>query len=162
MQNYDPRYVVAATGVVLDARGWILLVRGDRRGWEPPGGQVELGEDLVTALKRGVHEESGCEVEVGGPVCVHSNPGRPGRGVPEQLVPSSPAGGSAVSRAPATSAPTPTCSPRTRRLRLVEAPQQRETSQDALGAEGDPSRKVRYRPDRTRPYETFPTRLGGD
>ncbi len=29
-----------------------------------PGGQVEEGEDLVSALKREVEEESGCEIEV--------------------------------------------------------------------------------------------------
>jgi ADP-ribose pyrophosphatase YjhB (NUDIX family) len=72
-------------GVVTDARGRLLLVRGDRRGWEPPGGQVELGEDLAVALKREVREESGCEIEVGRLVGVYSNLGRPEEGVAEQI-----------------------------------------------------------------------------
>ena len=60
----DPLHVVAVTGLVRDASARVLLVRVARRGWEMPGGQVEEGEDLVTALKREVQEESGCEIEV--------------------------------------------------------------------------------------------------
>jgi broad specificity phosphatase PhoE len=79
-----PQHVVAVTAVVFDAAGRVLLVKGDRRGWEPPGGQVELGEDLFTALKREVREECGCEVEVGRLLSVNSNLGRPERGVPDR------------------------------------------------------------------------------
>jgi 8-oxo-dGTP diphosphatase len=61
-------------------------VKGARRGWEPPDGQVELGEDLVTALKREVLEESGCEVAVGGLLSVNSNLGKPEKGVAEMVV----------------------------------------------------------------------------
>jgi ADP-ribose pyrophosphatase YjhB (NUDIX family) len=67
-------------GLVTDTRERFLLVKGDRRGWEPPGGQVELGEDLAVALKREVREESGCEIEVGRLVGVYSNLGGPERG----------------------------------------------------------------------------------
>ena len=67
-------------GIVTDGRGRLLLVRGERRGWEPPGDQVELGEDLPAALRREVREESGCEIEVGRLVGVYSNLGRPDRG----------------------------------------------------------------------------------
>lgn len=70
-----PRHIVAVMGVVVDGQGRILLVRGERRGWEPPGGQVERGEDLIAALKREVAEESCCEVEVGRLVGVYSNVG---------------------------------------------------------------------------------------
>jgi 8-oxo-dGTP diphosphatase len=71
----SPRHIVAVMGVVTDAAGRILLVRGARRGWEPPGGQVERGEDLLTALQREIAEESGCQVEVGRLVGVYSNTG---------------------------------------------------------------------------------------
>ena len=77
-----PRHIVAVMGVVTDARGRLLLVRGDRRGWEPPGGQVEFGEDLAS---QGVREESCCEIEVGRLVGVYSNLGRPEQGVTEQI-----------------------------------------------------------------------------
>lgn len=70
-----PRHIVAVMGVVTDRSGRILLVKSERRGWEPPGGQVELGEDLITAIKREITEESGCEVTVGRLVGVYSNVG---------------------------------------------------------------------------------------
>jgi 8-oxo-dGTP diphosphatase len=60
----DPLHIVAVTGLVRDASARVLLVRVASRGWEMPGGQVEEGEDLVTALRREVEEESGCEIEV--------------------------------------------------------------------------------------------------
>ena len=58
-----PRHVLAVTGYVTAADGRVLLVRVARRGWEMPGGQVELGEDAISALRREVEEESGCRVE---------------------------------------------------------------------------------------------------
>lgn len=85
-QEGYPRHIVAVTGIVTDPTDRVLLVKGDRRGWEPPGGQVELGEDLISALKREVREESNCEVEVGGLLSVNSNLGRPKEGVPEMVV----------------------------------------------------------------------------
>jgi ADP-ribose pyrophosphatase YjhB (NUDIX family) len=75
MMSDDPRHIVGVSGVVRDDEGRVLLVRTPRRGWEPPGGQVELGEDLQTALKREIREESGCEVDVGRLVGVYSNVG---------------------------------------------------------------------------------------
>ncbi len=70
-----PRHIVAVMGVVRDGRGRVLLVRTPRRGWEPPGGQVERGEDLIGALQREIREEGGCEVAVGRLVGVYSNVG---------------------------------------------------------------------------------------
>lgn len=70
-----PRHIVAVLGVVRDAAGRVLLVRTPWRGWEPPGGQVERGEDLIAALRREVREEGGCEVAVGRLVGVYSNVG---------------------------------------------------------------------------------------
>jgi len=53
-----PSHIAAVVGCVRDDAGRVLLVRVAARGWEMPGGQVEEGEDLVTALQREVEEES--------------------------------------------------------------------------------------------------------
>ena len=151
MTDHHPRHVVAVTGIVTDSRDRVLLVEGDRRGWEPPGGQVELGEDLFTALKREVREESGCEVEVGGLLSVNSNLGRPESGVPEMVVLAFScqwvggvpragdecvdAGWFALDDA----------------LELVRAPQQRAKLLDAIR----PERSPRYRAYCTRPYKAL-------
>ncbi len=68
-----PSHIVAVAGVIRNEEGNILLIKSPLRGWEPPGGQVEVGEDLLTALKREVLEETGCTVKVGGLVGVQSN-----------------------------------------------------------------------------------------
>jgi len=60
-------------GIVRDKEGNILLVKSPMRGWEPPGGQVEKGEDLLTALKREILEESGIEVSVNELLAIYSN-----------------------------------------------------------------------------------------
>lgn len=73
----DPRHIVAVSGMIEDDAGRVLLVKTPRRGWEFPGGQVELGETLIEALVREVCEESGCEVEVDRLVAVYSNPAPP-------------------------------------------------------------------------------------
>lgn len=48
-------------------------MKSERRGWEFPGGQVEVGESLPQAIKREVLEESGAIVEVEGIVGIYSN-----------------------------------------------------------------------------------------
>lgn len=58
----SPRHIVSAAVVATDSAGKILLVRSPQRGWEMPGGQVEIGESLEAAAKREVLEESGIEV----------------------------------------------------------------------------------------------------
>lgn len=58
-----PRHIVSAAVVATDDAGRVLLVRGPRRGWEMPGGQVELGESLAAAAVREVKEESGIDVD---------------------------------------------------------------------------------------------------
>lgn len=68
-----PTHIVTAAGIVRDAKGLILLVKTYHHGWVYPGGQVEAGENLIDALKREVHEESGIEVEVGRLIGVYSN-----------------------------------------------------------------------------------------
>jgi 8-oxo-dGTP diphosphatase len=67
-----PSHISAVVGCVRDDRGRVLLVRVAARGWEMPGGQVEEGEDLVTALQREIEEESSCRVSVGNLVGVYS------------------------------------------------------------------------------------------
>lgn len=47
---------------------WLLLHRvRPFDAWDPPGGRLETGEDLVQAVKREVEEEAGLAVEVAGP-----------------------------------------------------------------------------------------------
>jgi 8-oxo-dGTP diphosphatase len=76
--NVDyPRHIVAVSGLFFNSVGSVLLVKTERRGWECPGGQVELGEDLITALIRETREESGCEVEVERLAGVYTNPVAP-------------------------------------------------------------------------------------
>lgn len=68
-----PKHIVAVAGLVTDSLGRVLMVLSPRRDWEFPGGQVEEGEDLVTALEREVQEETGVRVAVGALVGVYSN-----------------------------------------------------------------------------------------
>ena len=59
-----PKHIVSAGAVVLNNEGKILLIRGPRRGWEQPGGQVEEGESIRAAVIREVKEETGFDIEV--------------------------------------------------------------------------------------------------
>ncbi|QDP39588.1 NUDIX hydrolase [Radiobacillus deserti] len=59
-----PKHIVSAAAIVLNEKNEILLIKGPRRGWEMPGGQVEEGESLEEAVVRETKEESGIEVEV--------------------------------------------------------------------------------------------------
>jgi 8-oxo-dGTP diphosphatase len=59
-----PVHIVAAGGFVENKQGEILLVKERRGGWVFPGGQVEVGENLIDGLIREVKEESGIDVVV--------------------------------------------------------------------------------------------------
>ena len=59
-----PKHIVSAATIVLNDQGEILLIKGPKRGWEMPGGQVEEGESLKEAAIRETKEESGIEIEV--------------------------------------------------------------------------------------------------
>ena len=68
-----PKHIVAVSGLISHPNGKILLIRGPRRGWEFPGGQVEEGENLIEALQREIQEESGVIASIGSLVGVYSN-----------------------------------------------------------------------------------------
>ncbi|MGE7602349.1 NUDIX hydrolase [Peribacillus sp. NPDC097675] len=59
-----PKHIVSAATIVTNEQGEILLIKGPRRGWEMPGGQVEEGESLKEAAKRETKEETGIDIEV--------------------------------------------------------------------------------------------------
>lgn len=147
-----PRHIVAVMGVVRDAAGRVLLVRTARRGWEPPGGQVERGEDLLGALRREILEESGCEVTVGRLVAIYSNVVAPEKVMLTFLC------------AHVSGEPRPDPSPAEEitaagwftpeeALALVTAPTQAAKLRDALVYQAGDA--VVYRVYRTRPYEAL-------
>ncbi|MDY4140267.1 MAG: NUDIX domain-containing protein [Eubacteriales bacterium] len=59
-----PTHIVAAAGYVLDGKGNMLLIRTPHRGWDCTGGQVEVGEDVVSGVLREIMEESGVHARV--------------------------------------------------------------------------------------------------
>lgn len=70
---YFPTHRVAVGALVIGEEDKILMIRHPTRGWEFPGGHVEIGETLIQALKREVTEETGISIEVGSLVGIHSN-----------------------------------------------------------------------------------------
>ena len=86
-----PTHIIAAAGIVKNRNNEILLINNRRRGWEFPGGQVEVGENIIDAVRREIMEETGVEIDVGEVFCVSSNtckhPGYNGvREVPTKLM----------------------------------------------------------------------------
>lgn len=59
-----PKHIVSAATIVMNEQKEILLIKGPRRGWEMPGGQVEEGESLKDAAIRETKEETGIDIEV--------------------------------------------------------------------------------------------------
>ncbi len=70
--NY-PMHIVAVSGFITNEDGDVLLVNSPKRGWEIPGGQVEIGETLTDALSREIQEETGITAEIGQMVGVYTN-----------------------------------------------------------------------------------------
>ncbi|WP_235848408.1 NUDIX hydrolase [Litchfieldia alkalitelluris] len=59
-----PKHIVSAATIVINEQNEILLIKGPRRGWEMPGGQVEEGESLKDGAIRETKEETGIDIEV--------------------------------------------------------------------------------------------------
>ena len=52
------------------------MIESPRRGWECPGGQVEIGEDPIAALRREVEEETGCVCRPNFLAAINANVGK--------------------------------------------------------------------------------------
>lgn len=64
MRMNPPKHIISAAAIVQNEAHEILLIKGPRRGWEMPGGQVEEGESLADAAIRETKEESGVDIEI--------------------------------------------------------------------------------------------------
>jgi len=68
------KHWVSVAGAVMDNAGRLLAIRRRDNGrWEPPGGILELGEEIHDGLIREVREETGLEVAVIGLSGVYKN-----------------------------------------------------------------------------------------
>ncbi|WP_282939227.1 NUDIX hydrolase [Paenibacillus sp. RC67] len=68
-----PTHIVAVGGFVENEDGHLLLVKTQHDGWVYPGGQVEVGENLLDALSREIKEESGIDAVAVQLIGVYSN-----------------------------------------------------------------------------------------
>ena len=70
---HSPLHIVAAVTLLTDKFDRVLMVENPDRCWECPGGQIEVGEDIIAGLKREVFEETGTRVKVVQLAGVYSN-----------------------------------------------------------------------------------------
>ena len=67
--------VVAVTAAIRNTQGELLLIeRTDNGLWALPGGAQDIGESVVQAARREVHEETGIDVEITGLSGIYSDP----------------------------------------------------------------------------------------
>ena len=71
-----PTHIIAAAGIVINESDEILMVKTHNAGWVFPGGQVEVGENVIDAVKREIMEEAGVDIEVKEVFCISSNTGK--------------------------------------------------------------------------------------
>ena len=79
MENKEwvmPAHIIAGVGIVINDKEEVLMVKTHNQGWVFPGGQVEVGENVIDAVKREIMEETGVDVEVGEVFCIASNTGK--------------------------------------------------------------------------------------
>lgn len=70
-----PKHIVAVSALVRNDKGEVLLVKTNWRNdtWELPGGQVEEGETLESALTREILEETAIKVKINKTTGVYQN-----------------------------------------------------------------------------------------
>lgn len=71
-----PTHIIAVAGIVLNDKEEVLMVKTHNHGWVFPGGQVEVGENVIDAVTREIIEETGVNIEVGEVFCIASNTGK--------------------------------------------------------------------------------------
>ncbi len=71
-----PTHIIAGAGIVINENDEVLMVKTYNAGWVFPGGQVEVGENVIDAVKREIMEEAGIDIEVGEVFCISSNTGK--------------------------------------------------------------------------------------
>lgn len=71
-----PTHIIAGAGIVTNENNEVLMVKTYNAGWVFPGGQVEVGENVIDAVKREIVEEAGIDIEVEEVFCISSNTGK--------------------------------------------------------------------------------------
>jgi len=74
-----PKHIVATGSLIQNNNNQVLLVKTEWRGWEIPGGQVEEGEDVMSALKREVLEEAGVTIQIKKLAALYSSVSQPSK-----------------------------------------------------------------------------------